>query len=255
MNHNIYSDLLKKKEVNHKSVAFLIDPDGYGESRKIEYIIQEADKARVDFFLVGGSLLMDPDVSPVIKNIRKFTNRPVVSFPGSNLHLNFDADAILLLCLISGRNPEFLIGQHVPVAASIRKSGIETISTGYILIDGGRPTSVSYMSFTPPIPNDKPDLITSTAIAGELLGLKLIYLEAGSGCEFPVPENIIKQVRRSIDIPLIVGGGIRTTDQVVKAMKAGADLIVVGNHIEEHPDFLMEITSIKEEYNQSLNIH
>jgi putative glycerol-1-phosphate prenyltransferase len=255
MKHRIYSDLLKKKEINQKSIAVLIDPDENRNPQKIESIIQQAVKARVDFFFVGGSLLIDPDVAPVIKNIRKFSDQPVISFPGSNLHLNFEADAILLLSLISGRNPEFLIGQHVPVAVSIKKSGIETISTGYILIDGGRPTSVSYMSFTHPIPNDKPDLITSTAIAGELLGLKLIYLEAGSGARYPVPENIIRQVRKSIDVPLIVGGGIQTTDQVVLAMRAGADLIVVGNHIEKHPDFLQEITGIKEEYNQSLNIH
>ncbi len=255
MKHRIYSDLLKKKEINQKSIAVLIDPDENRNPQKIESVIQQAVKARVDFFFVGGSLLIDPDVAPVIKNIRKFSDQPVISFPGSNLHLNFEADAILLLSLISGRNPEFLIGQHVPVAVSIKKSGIETISTGYILIDGGRPTSVSYMSFTHPIPNDKPDLITSTAIAGELLGLKLIYLEAGSGARYPVPENIIRQVRKSIDVPLIVGGGIHTTDQVVLAMRAGADLIVVGNHIEKHPDFLQEITGIKEEYNQSLNIH
>jgi putative glycerol-1-phosphate prenyltransferase len=199
--------------------------------------------------------LIDPDLSPVIKNIRKFSDQPVILFPGSNLHLDFDADAMLLLSLISGRNPEYLIGQHVPVAASIKRSGIETIPTGYILIDGGKSTSVSYLSFTQPIPNDKPDLVISTAIAGELLGLQVIYLEAGSGAAFPVPENIIRQVRKSIDIPLMVGGGIHTTDQVIRAMRAGADLVVVGNHIAENPGFLSEITGIREAYNQSLNVH
>jgi phosphoglycerol geranylgeranyltransferase len=255
MKHKIYDDLLKKKDSNQKSIAVLIDPDKNRDPHKIEEIIQHAVKAGVDFFFVGGSLLVDPDVAPVIKNIRQFTDRPVILFPGSNLHLNFNADAILLLSLISGRNPEYLIGQHVPVATSIKKSGIETMSTGYILIDGGKPTSVSYLSFTQPIPNDKPDLVISTALAGELLGLSMIYLEAGSGARTPVPENIIRQVRKSIDIPLIVGGGIHTTEQVVRAMRAGADLIVVGNHIEENPGFLTEITGIRETYNQSLNIH
>ena len=255
MKHNIYLEWLKKKEVNQKSIAVLIDPDENWDPGKIEYTIRQAVKAEVDYFFVGGSLLMDPDIAPVIRNIRKLSVRPVISFPGSNLHLNFDADAILLLSLISGRNPEFLIGQHVPVAASIKKKGIESISTGYILIDGGKPTSVSYMSFTNPIPNDKPDLVTSTALAGELLGLKLIYLEAGSGALNPVPENMIRNVRKAVDVPLAVGGGINTTDKALLAMRAGADLIVIGNHIESHPDFLLEINGIKEEYNQSLNIH
>jgi putative glycerol-1-phosphate prenyltransferase len=255
MKRDIYLELLKKREINQKSIAVLIDPDENKDPRKIEKIIHMAVKARVDYFLVGGSLLTDPDVAPVIRNIRKVTDRPVISFPGSNLHLNFEADAILLLSLISGRNPEFLIGQHVPVAASIKESGIEVISTGYILVDGGKPTSVSYMSFTNPIPNDKPDLVTSTAIAGELLGLRLIYLDAGSGAVHPVSEMIIRNARKAIDLPLIVGGGIDTTDKALLALRAGADLIVVGNHLESYPDFLLEISGIKEEYNQSLNIH
>jgi len=251
----IYKELIKKKEVNQKSLAVLIDPDENKDPKIIGEIVQKALKARVDYFFVGGSLLLDPDVAPVIKNIKKISAIPVISFPGSNLHVNFDADAILLLSLISGRNPEYLIGQLVPVADIIKKSRVETISTGYILIDGGKSTSVSYISFTNPIPNDKPDLVTSTALAGELLGLKLIYLEAGSGATIPVPESIIKSVRKVVDIPLIVGGGVNSTEKVLRAMRAGADLIVIGNHLEKSPEFLTEISGIKEEYNQSLNIH
>ncbi len=255
MNSKIYTELVKKKEGNQKSLAVLIDPDENKNPQIIEDIVHKALKARIDYFLVGGSLLLDPDVAPVIKNIKKISTIPVISFPGSNLQVNFDADAILLLSLISGRNPEYLIGQLVPVADIIKKSGIETISTGYILIDGGKSTSVSYISFTNPIPNDKPALVTSTALAGELLGLKLIYLEAGSGAKSIIPENIIRSVRKTVDIPLIVGGGINSTDKVLRTMRAGADVIVIGNHLEKSPEFLNEISGIKEEYNQSLNIH
>ncbi|MBR9998016.1 MAG: geranylgeranylglyceryl/heptaprenylglyceryl phosphate synthase [Cyclobacteriaceae bacterium] len=255
MKTDLYSAFIGKKEKNQKSIAVLIDPDENRDPGKIENIIRQGVKAGIDYFFVGGSLLVDPDTAPLIRDIRKLSSCPVVLFPGSNLHLNFEADAILLLSLISGRNPEFLIGQHVTVAASIKKNGIETISTGYILIDGGKPTSVSYMSFTHPIPHDKPEIVSSTAMAGELLGLRMIYLEAGSGALYPVPEGIIRSVKKSVDVPVIVGGGINTTEKALRAMRAGADLIVVGNHIEKNPDFLIEITGIKEEYNQSLNIH
>jgi phosphoglycerol geranylgeranyltransferase len=255
MKNDLYAEFVRKKEKNQKSVAVLIDPDENQDSGQIEYIIRRGVEAGIDYFFVGGSLLADPDTAPAIRLIRKLSDLPVISFPGSNLYLNFEADAILLLSLISGRNPEFLIGQHVPVAAAIKKSGIESISTGYILIDGGKPTSVSYLSFTHPVPRDKPDLASSTAIAGELLGLSTIYLEAGSGAIYPVPEDIISSVRRSVDVPIIAGGGINTTEKALRAMRAGADLVVVGNHIEKQPDFLIEITGIKEEYNQSLNIH
>jgi putative glycerol-1-phosphate prenyltransferase len=255
MKTDLYSEFIRKKEKNQKSIAVLIDPDESRDIRQIEFTIRQSVESGIDYFFVGGSLLVDPDTAPMIRLIRKLSDLPVISFPGSNLHLNFEADAILLLSMISGRNPEFLIGQHVPVAASIKKNGIETISSGYILIDGGKPTSVSYMSFTNPVPSDKPQIVSSTAIAGELLGLKTIYLEAGSGAIYPVPEDIIRSVRRSVDVPIIVGGGINTTDKALRAMRAGADLVVVGNHIEKHPGFLSEITGIKEEYNQSLNIH
>ena len=165
------------------------------------------------------------------------------------------ADAILFLSLISGRNPEYLIGQHVPVARNLKKSKIEVIPTGYILIDGGKPTSVSYLSFSSPIPNDKPDLGTSTAVAGELLGLNAIYLEAGSGAVVPVSESIIREVNNSVDVPVIVGGGIDTPDKAVRALHAGADLIVIGNHFEKNPDFLEELSELLKTYNNSLDIH
>jgi len=255
MKDDLYQGFVRKREKNQKSIAVLLDPDEQDNSDHTEYIIRRAAETGIDYFFVGGSLLINPDVGPMIRLIRKLSGLPVISFPGSNLHLNFDADAILLLSLISGRNPEFLIGQHVPVAAAIKKSGIETISTGYILVDGGRQTSVSYMSFTHPLPNDKPELASSTAIAGELLGMRMVYLEAGSGAVYPVPENVIMKVRKSVGIPLIVGGGINTTEKALCALQAGADVVVVGNHIEKNPDFLTEITAIKNEFNRSLNIH
>jgi putative glycerol-1-phosphate prenyltransferase len=155
------------------------------------------------------------------------------------------ADAILLLSLISGRNAELLIGQHVHAAPLLKKSKLEIIPTGYILIDGGKPTSVSYVSNTLPIPNNKPAIALCTALAGEQLGLQCIYLEAGSGAEIAVSSDLIATVRKEISVPLIVGGGIRTQEQAQLAWKAGADIIVVGSAVEKDPSFLKSLKEIK----------
>ncbi len=157
--------------------------------------------------------------------------------------------------MISGRNPELLIGQHVTVAESLKESRVEVIPTGYLLIDGGKPTSVSYLSFTQPIPADKPEIATSTAIAGELLGMKMIYLEAGSGAINPVSKSVINSVQSAIDVPLLVGGGINTAKKALIALHAGADAIVIGNKIEENSKFLKEVSDILKGFNKSLNIH
>jgi len=167
--------------------------------------------------------------------LKSKTSLPVVLFPGSAMQFAPNADGILFLSLISGRNPDFLIGQHVAVAPTVKQSGVEVIPTGYILIDGGSPTSVQYMSQTMPIPNTKPEIAVATAIAGELLGLKAIYLEAGSGAMVPVPAVLIQAVRKAITIPIIVGGGIRTREQYQSALDAGANLVVVGNGLEANP--------------------
>ncbi len=255
MNEGIYNHLLKSYASNQKSLSVLIDPEIYNNESRLSQFLKILEGNHVNYIFIGGSLIKNPDINPCIKYLKLRTEIPLVLFPGNGLYLSESADAVLFLSLISGRNPELLIGQHVPVAAALKKSNIEVIPTGYMLIDGGRPTSVSYLSFTNPIPNDKPEIASSTAIAGELLGMKLIYLEAGSGALNPVPGSIIQQVCKSIDIPLIVGGGINSTEKAINALHAGADMIVVGNKIEQNPDFIKDVSYVLKKFNESLDIH
>jgi putative glycerol-1-phosphate prenyltransferase len=177
-----------------------------------------------------------------MKIIKELTNIPVIIFPGNVTHLHDDADAVLFLSLISGRNPDLLIGNHIHVAPTLKRKGIETIPTGYMLIESGKITSAQYISNTIPIPREKPDIAIATAIAGELLGLKAIYMDAGSGADNTISENMIQQVKSNIDIPLIIGGGIRNANTAVNIAKAGADIIVVGNAAEENPELIIEIS-------------
>jgi putative glycerol-1-phosphate prenyltransferase len=255
MTEGIYQQLIKAHTSNQKSLAVLIDPDVYDNDVKINQLLKTLSDCKIDYFFIGGSLLKNPDISKHVQFIKSNSNIPLILFPGNGLYLNPDVDAVLFLSLISGRNPELLIGQHIAVASALKESKVEVIPTGYILVDGGRPTSVSYLSFTNPIPNDKPEIISSTAIAGELLGMKLIYLEAGSGATSPVPENVVKHVYKSIDVPLIVGGGINTTEKAINALHAGADMIVIGNKIEQNPEFIKDVSYILNKYNESLDVH
>ncbi len=231
-----------KEGTKKKFFALLIDPENYSE-KAMSTTIKLANKNNTDLILLGGSLVSETLERP-IEFIKSLTNIPVFLFPGSLLQLSGKADGILLLSLISGRNPEFLIGNHVLAAPLIKKYGLETIPTGYILI-GNSNTSVEYMSNTNPIPSNKKDLAVATAIAGEMLGLKLIYLEGGSGANQPIPEETIRKVKMNISIPLAVGGGIRTGEDAFMAYKAGADIIVVGNSIEKNPELITEITNQK----------
>ncbi len=189
---------------------------------------------------VGGSQLKD-SVCTTVARIKQLTSLPVVMFPGDASQFAENVDALLFLSLVSGRNAKYLIEQHIEAAPFIKKSGVETIPTGYILIDGGKCTAVERVSHTTPYPTTNPQLIADTALACQLLGHKMIYLEAGSGANRPVPQNIISETRKAIDIPLIVGGGIKTPEQMIDAFSAGADLVVVGNHIESHPEDLTKI--------------
>ena len=255
MAEGIYHRIIKAHTSNQKSLAVLIDPDVYGDDAKILKLLSTLEDCKIDFFFIGGSLLKNPDISKLIQCLKSNSSIPLILFPGNGLYLDPDVDAILFLSLISGRNPEMLIGQHVIVASALKESKVEVIPTGYILIDGGQPTSVSYLSFTTPIPNDKSEIASSTAIAGELLGMKLIYLEAGSGAAVPVPEKVIQHVSHSIDIPLIVGGGINTTERAINALHAGADIIVIGNKIEQYPEFIKDVSYILNKYNESLDVH
>lgn len=233
----IYDFILKKSKQNKKLFALLIDPDKTNPAQLIK-TLQLANKAGVDLLLVGGSLIMS-DFHETISIIKQNTPIPLVLFPGSTYQIDPNADALFLLSLISGRNADLLIGNHVIAAPFIRKSNLEVISVGYILINCGTDTSVSYMSNTTPIPFNKNEIAIATAMAGEMTGKKIIYLEAGSGAAKPVSPEMVNAVKTNIQIPLIVGGGIRTTDQVTTIIEAGADMIVVGTAVEENPGLLI----------------
>jgi phosphoglycerol geranylgeranyltransferase len=250
MTQKLLSDLYERKENGQKSFAVLIDPDKIN-LENFTNLLDLCIEHNADYIFVGGSLITDYVMSDVIAKIKSYTNIPVILFPGNSLHIDSQADAILLLSLISGRNPEFLIGQHVISAPVLRKSGLEILPTGYMLIDSGRQTTVSYISNTNPIPHDKSGIAACTAMAGEMLGLKLTYLDAGSGAMNPVSPEMIAAVRQSVDTPIIVGGGINSIKKAKNALSAGADVIVVGNGIEENIDLLKEIAVTVNSY-QSL---
>lgn len=234
----VYQQLLSAKD-EKCLFALLVDPEKYTISQT-EKIGVRAQSVGVDIILLGGSLLRNK-IDEAANAIKSTCSLPLVLFPGNSLQFCPIADAILLLSLISGRNAEFLIGNHVQVAMQIKASQIEVIPTGYMLIDGGVSTSVQYMSNTNPIPANKTEIAIATAIAGQQLGLKTIYLEAGSGAINPVSFNTIEQVRASVNLPIIVGGGLRTPSQVRNAKMAGASMVVVGNIIEDNPNLLEEM--------------
>jgi putative glycerol-1-phosphate prenyltransferase len=252
MTPNLLSKLYDKKEKGQKSFAVLIDPDKVNFNN-FSNLLDLCVEYKADYIFVGGSLITDYVMDEVISRIKVYTNIPVLLFPGNSLHIHNQTDAILLLSLISGRNPEFLIGQHVISAPVLRKSGIEILPTGYMLIDCGRQTTVSYISNTTPIPHDKPAIAACTAMAGEMLGLKLIYLDAGSGAMNPVSPEMIAAVRQSVDTPIIVGGGINSIKKAKNALYSGADVIVVGNGIEENIDLLKEIALAVNNYQVTIN--
>lgn len=249
MESNLHHALVERRHLGRKSFAVLIDPDKIENFSSFVSLINMSVENKVDFFLVGGSLLTNLHLNKVVALIKENCNIPVILFPGSNMHINAAADALLFLSLISGRNPDLLIGQHVVAAPILKKSGLEILPTGYILIDGGNVSTVSYMSNTTPIPADKYSVATCTAMAGEMLGLKIIYLDAGSGAQIPVSSKMISSVRKAVDSPLIVGGGINTVDKATKALDSGADLIVIGNAIEKNPKLLIDISIKIEEMN------
>ncbi|MCP9748968.1 geranylgeranylglyceryl/heptaprenylglyceryl phosphate synthase [Lacihabitans sp. CS3-21] len=234
-----------------KSFAVLLDPDKLNLDI-LQEKIDAINSATVDYIFVGGTIIGTDFMDTLLLQLQEKTFVPKIIFPGNGLHINNKADGILYLSLISGRNPEFLIGQHVVSAPILKRSKLEILSTGYILVDGGKPTTASYISNTAPLPNDKPEIAVATAVAGEMLGLKLIYLDSGSGAQIPVSESIIQAVKKHTDTPLIVGGGINSLQKASKALAAGADIIVVGNAIEENPNFLFEMASLVNSYNHSV---
>jgi putative glycerol-1-phosphate prenyltransferase len=242
MKIHVYQSLFERKREGRKSFAVLIDPDKVTTS-SLYKLVEVSMNAGVDYFLVGGSLVLSDTLDEQIKLIKKHCSIPVILFPGSPAQISRHADALLYLSLISGRNAELLIGQHVISAPMVKKSGVEIIPTGYMVIDGGAPTTVSYISNAAPIPSDKNDIALCTAMAGEMLGKKLIYMDAGSGAKKAITEEMIKAVAENIEVPLIVGGGIRDAEKAYLNCKAGADMIVVGNAIEKNPYLAEEIAA------------
>ena len=237
---DIYPSLCARKINGKKSFAVLIDPDKV-DDEKMHGLIQLAVTARVDYFLVGGSLLVSNYLDECVQFIKRNCSIPVLIFPGSSTQVSKYADALLYLSLISGRNAELLIGQHVVSAPAIRQSGLQIMSTGYMVIDGGAPTTVSYISNATPIPADKNEIAMCTAMAGEMLGMKLIYMDAGSGASRPIAESMIEKVAGCIQVPLIIGGGITDPEKAYLDCKAGADMIVVGNAIEKDESLIKEM--------------
>ena len=231
-------DLLNRKQ---KQLAVLIDPDKQNNNA-LEVLAKTSQKANVDYFFVGGSLLTSGNLDTTVKVLKENSEIPVILFPGNTYQLSTKADAILFLSLISGRNPDMLIGMHVIAAPYIKMSGLEVIPTGYMLIDSGKPTAVTYMSNSFPIPHDKKDIAACTAMAGEMLGLKIIYMDAGSGAQKTISTEMTEFVKKSIDIPVLIGGGIKDEITLKNILFAGADIAVVGNKFETDPDLILKFT-------------
>jgi putative glycerol-1-phosphate prenyltransferase len=238
----ILNSLTEAKAAGQKKFVVLIDPDKV-RLGNMDQVLDLAVEVGVDYFFIGGSLIVNNALDQCLLAIKERCKIPMILFPGSSLQLSWKADAMLFLSLISGRNADLLIGNHVIAAPYLKLSPLEIMPTGYMLMDGGSPTSVLYMSNTRPIPTHKDDIAVCTAMAGEMLGLRLMFMDAGSGAQVPVPEHVIESVSGAISIPLIVGGGIRTPELVAANVKAGADVIVVGNAIEKDPGLVREMAA------------
>jgi len=237
----IYNSLTEKKKQGKKSFAVLIDPDKVNKPM-LDELTGLCVAARVDYLLVGGSLVISNHLDDCVQHIKQNCSIPVILFPGSPSQISKYADALLYLSLISGRNPELLIGQHVVSAPFVKQSGLEIMSTGYIVVDGGAPTTVSYISNASPVPSDKNEIAMCTAMAGEMLGMKLIYMDSGSGAKRSISETMIESVAKSISSPLIIGGGISDPEKAYLNCKAGADVIVVGNAIEKDASLIKQMS-------------
>ncbi|HLU86720.1 MAG TPA: phosphoglycerol geranylgeranyltransferase [Taishania sp.] len=228
--------------INKKQVAILIDPEKIQSIDQLDYLVRKIEFSKASYIFVGGSTVNPLDFSDVISRIKSTTSIPVIIFPGSSNQVSNDADGILLLNLISGRNPDFLITHHVQAAEFLDKSNLEIISTSYLLIDGGSQSSVAYVSQTTPIPHHNHSIVYKTALAGKQIGHKVIFLDAGSGAQNAVQPDLVQTLVK-LGQPIIVGGGIRSLEQIKNLHDAGANLVVIGNKIEEDIDFLLEIHS------------
>ncbi len=246
---SLYHALLHQQQQKKKSLAVFIDPDQLDEVADTLRLISLGIKHQIDYFLVGGSLITTNNLGEVIRTIKDECDIPVILFPGSNLYIESSADAILLLSIISGRNPDLLIGQHVVAAPVLKRSPLEIMATGYILVNTGSIASTTYLSHTTPIPHDKASVAACTAMAGEMLGLKLIYLDAGTEAERAIDPKMISAVRKSVDVPLIVGGGINNRYQASRTYEAGADLLVINGVERTTENKLPEIAEVVQQLN------
>ena len=246
----IYTTITKLANDNKKMLAILVDPDKQ-DFACLNKTIAICNNADVDFIFVGGSLLTSGDLAKTVRFIKENSSIPVILFPGSPNQITNYADGILFLSLISGRNPEFLIGNQVVAAPFVKKSNLEVLSTGYMLVDGGTQTTASYVSNTNPLPYDKPEIAAVTALAGEYLGMKLIYIDGGSGAKKCVSLEMIKKTKEIISIPLLIGGGIRTPQAANEIYLAGADMLVIGNGAEENRALITEIAAVKKQLNNA----
>ena len=232
MKETIFNYLLSVKEQKGAGYIVLIDPDKNSE-KYLEEKISKINECGVDAIFVGGSLILDNNCEKRVKMIKSLSKLPIIFFPGGISQLNKYYDAMLFMSILSGRNPHYLIGEQVIAAPIVKDLDIETIPTGYLIIDGGSNSSVQFMSGSNPIPTEKPDILVAHALAAQYLGKKIIYLESGSGAKNPIPNHLIEAVKRYIDIPIIVGGGIRTPKSAYEKVQAGASFVVTGSIIED----------------------
>jgi putative glycerol-1-phosphate prenyltransferase len=240
--NSVLDRFVEARQTGSKLFVLLLDPgSGTAALDRFEEQVEQAEQLGVDLLFLGGSLVNPLAIHEATARIKRITRLPVVLFPGSALQVCPEADAILFLSLVSGRNPEYLIGQHVVAAPLLEQyPRLEIIPTAYLLIDSGRPTSASYMSGTQPLPHDKPELARYTALASQYLGLRLVYLDAGSGAQIPVSGAMIQAVRSGSALPMIVGGGLRSAEAITQVLQAGADAVVVGNYLEAD-DFVQRL--------------
>lgn len=238
--------LLDKIAAKKGQIALLIDPEKTNSPTELIPLIEKVNFAKIDFIFVGGSTVTRKELESCVDTIKKHTQIPVIIFPGSGNQLTDKADGLLFLNLISGRNPDFLIGHQVACAEEVFNMNIEVIPTAYLLVDGGKMTSVAYVSQTTPIPRDQHSIAQKTAIAGYLMGQRLTFLDAGSGAIHAVPVSLVANIKAKIDTPIIVGGGIRDTANISLLAKAGANVIVIGNKIEEDINFLLDLANYQQ---------
>lgn len=248
---SFYSQIQERINKGQKSLSVLIDPDKV-KTKNIGLTVDLANANGIDFFLIGGSLLLDDVLDKTIYYLKKNSDLPVVLFPGNEMQVHPDADALLLLSLTSGRNAEYLIGKHVSYAPRIKKMNLETISTSYMLIHGSHPSTASYITQTQPIPLNKPEIAVATAMASEMLGHQMIYLEGGSGTSRPVPSQTVAKVKSAVNVPIIVGGGIRTKEKLIENYTNGADIQVIGTVTERYPESVRDLALAKREINAQL---